>query len=130
MRARHAVLAAAALLAAASPALAHALLEHAAPAVGAVVADSPTQLRLEFSEGVTPALSQVTLSNAKGAPIALGPLATAPGAKQILLAPLRAPLPTGVYRVGWRVVSADTHVTQGNFVFTVNPALKTNLRGP
>ena len=30
-------------------------------------------------------------------------------------------LPTGRYRVVWRVISVDTHVTEGDFTFDVAP---------
>ena len=32
-----------------------------------------------------------------------------------------APLAPGTYRVVWRVLSVDTHVTEGDFTFTVVP---------
>ena len=31
------------------------------------------------------------------------------------------PLPPGKYRVQWRVLSVDTHVTEGDYTFTVAP---------
>jgi len=31
-----------------------------------------------------------------------------------------ATLPPGAYRVVWRVVSSDTHVTEGDFTFEVS----------
>jgi hypothetical protein len=31
------------------------------------------------------------------------------------------PLTPGTYRVSWRVVSVDTHPTEGNFTFTIKP---------
>lgn len=110
-----------ALCALASPALAHAMLERAAPRVGEIVHVSPTQLRLEFSEGVEPSISRVTLADAQNAQIPLGTLSTEPGNRRVLLASIRGVLRQGVYHVTWRVVSVDTHVTQGDFRFTVAP---------
>jgi hypothetical protein len=40
-----------------------------------------------------------------------------PSAMQVSL----PPLPPGTYRVYWRVLSADTHVTEGDFSFVVAP---------
>ena len=31
------------------------------------------------------------------------------------------PLPAGTYRVQWRALSVDTHVTEGDFTFAVAP---------
>ena len=50
-----------------------------------------------------------------------GPPATAPGERRILIAPLRPGLAAGAYKVEWRVVSLDSHVTQGDFDFTIRP---------
>jgi hypothetical protein len=38
---------------------------------------------------------------------------------QALLHVSLPPLETGTYKVVWRVVSVDTHVTSGNFTFRV-----------
>ena len=42
-------------------------------------------------------------------------------ANPALLTASLAPLGPGRYRVRWRVVSVDTHVTEGDFAFTVAP---------
>ena len=36
-----------------------------------------------------------------------------------LILMLKHPLPVGVYQVDWHVAGADTHHTQGQFVFSV-----------
>ena len=114
-------LVAGALCALASPAAAHAMLERATPRVGSVTAIAPGEIRLNFSEGVAPALSHIVLHDQRGQTIALGLLATAPNARATLVAPLHAHLAPGLYRVDWRVVSIDSHVTQGDFTFTIRP---------
>jgi copper resistance protein C len=38
-----------------------------------------------------------------------------------LVVPITAPLPPGVYRVNWHVLSVDSHKTQGSFTFEVRP---------
>jgi methionine-rich copper-binding protein CopC len=114
-------MAASALCALASPALAHAMLERATPRVGSVIGSAPTEIELQFSEGVEPALSKVTLRNVRGGAISLGAAATAPSDQRILRAPVRGHLDAGIYRVDWRAVSVDSHVTQGDFEFTIKP---------
>jgi len=95
-------------------ALAHAQLQSASPPVGGAVAP-PSELRLRFSEGVEPKFSSVTLSG--GA--ALGKPTVTPGDDRTLVVPIPLKLAPGVYTVKWRVMSVDTHRTQGEYEFTV-----------
>jgi methionine-rich copper-binding protein CopC len=97
------------------------MLEHAVPAVGAAVRAAPLEIRLEFSEGVEPALSRITLADASGRAVPLGAVTNPKGDREILAASVSAPLAAGVYHVTWRVVSVDSHVTQGDFNFTIAP---------
>jgi copper resistance protein C len=100
-------------------AFAHAQLEKAIPAVGATVA-GPSEIRLEFSEGVEPKFSKVSVTGPSGA-VPLGAAKTESGNQAVLIAPISKPLPAGVYKVHWQAVSVDTHHTQGTFEFTVKP---------
>ena len=104
----------------ATAAFAHAQLEKAVPAVGGTVS-SPSEIRLEFSEGVEPRFTGLTLTSAGGASLPVGKSAVAPGDNKILITKIGKPLPPGVYTVNWRAVSVDTHHTQGSFNFTVAP---------
>jgi copper resistance protein C len=115
------VVAAGAFCALASPAFAHAMLERATPRVGSVVASAPKEIQLQFTEGVEAVLSKVALHDARGGDISLGAATTKPNDRSILSAPVRAKLNAGLYRVDWRVVSVDSHVTQGDFEFTIKP---------
>jgi copper resistance protein C len=101
----------------AAQAFAHAQLEKATPAVGGTVA-APKEIRLEFSEGVEPRFSGVTLSGAGGAAVPLGAAKVEADAK-VLIVPIAKALSPGVYSVHWHAVSVDTHHTQGTFEFTV-----------
>jgi len=103
---------------AATSAFAHAQLEKATPPVGGTVAP-PSQLRLEFSEGVEPRFSGVTLSAAGGGSAELGKPTVEPGHRNVLIVPIAKALSPGVYTVRWHAVSVDTHHTQGTFEFTV-----------
>ena len=120
MQRRVFLFAAGAFLALAGPAAAHAMLVRAIPAVGADVRDAPTELRLRFSERVERALCSITLADAAGHALGLGALALAPDGFT-LIAPIRSGLGPGFYRVHWRAVSVDTHVTSGDFSFRVTP---------
>jgi copper resistance protein C len=108
-----------ALICGATTAFAHAQLEKAVPAVGGTVA-SPSEIRLEFSEGVEPKFSKVSLTGPGGA-VPLGAAKTESGNPAVRIAPISKPLSAGVYKVHWQAVSVDTHHTQGTFDFTVKP---------
>jgi methionine-rich copper-binding protein CopC len=104
---------------AAAPAFAHAQLEKATPPVGGTV-PPPSEIRLEFSEGVELRFTKVTLSGPGGA-APLGAARTEPSNQAVLIVPISKPLSAGVYTVRWQAVSVDTHHTQGTFEFTVKP---------
>ncbi len=103
----------------ATQAFAHAQLEKATPAVGGTVA-SAREIRLEFSEGVEPRFTGVTLTGPGGA-VPLGAAKTEPSNQAVLIVPISKPLAAGAYTVRWHAVSVDTHHTQGTFEFTVKP---------
>jgi methionine-rich copper-binding protein CopC len=110
---------AAAITFAAAPAFAHAFLQSASPKVGSTVATPPREVSITFSEAVEPSFSVITVSGPPGFSGA-GP-ARPKGDARTLAAPLRAPLPPGGYVVRWRVVSTDSHTTQGTFRFELKP---------
>jgi copper resistance protein C len=107
------------IVASATPAFAHAHLKHSDPAAGATGA-APTSITLDFSEGVVPGLSRVTLADTAGHAVKLGPAVNGAAATS-LVAPIPDKLAPGTYVVTWRAVSTDTHRTQGTFKFTVAP---------
>ena len=104
----------------ATQAFAHAQLEKATPPVGGTVA-SASEIRLEFSEGVEPKFSKVSLTGPGGAAVALGAAKTEPSNQAVLIVPITKALAAGGYTVHWQAVSVDTHHTQGTFEFTVKP---------
>jgi copper resistance protein C len=103
----------------ATQAFAHAQLEKATPAVGGTVA-SASEIRLEFSEGVEPKFTKVSLTGPGGA-VPLGAAKTEPSNQAVLIVPISKALAAGAYTVRWQAVSVDTHHTQGTFEFTVKP---------
>lgn len=106
------------LLAAAAGA--HAFLSQAVPPVGGIVSAAPREVRLTFTEAIEPAFSRIELSAANGQPIGTAPAAVDPRDNTQLVLPL-PPLAPGRYRVKWRVVSVDTHPTEGDYTFEIRP---------
>ncbi|MDR3462131.1 MAG: copper homeostasis periplasmic binding protein CopC [Beijerinckiaceae bacterium] len=105
----------------ASPALAHAFLDHATPGVGATVNSSPGELQLSFTQNLVPAFSGVTLKAASGGEIPVGKATLDAGSANTLHVKLGKALPPGTYFVSWHVVSVDTHPTSGTYKFTIAP---------
>lgn len=101
-----------------SDANAHAMLDHATPAVGSTVTPAPKRVTLTFTEALEPAFSSIEVHNAQGVPVQSGKGTVASGNGAQLGVALK-PLPPGTYKVIWRVLSVDTHRTQGDFSFNV-----------
>ena len=97
---------------------AHAFLQHATPAVGSRVATAPAQVALRFSERLEPAFCRVEVDDAAGHRVDKGDVAAAADDASVLTVSL-SPLPPGRYTVKWRVLSVDTHTTEGDFSFEV-----------
>jgi copper transport protein len=107
-------------LALAPRASAHATLTSTEPAAGAVVQRSPAQVVLRFDETVEAAFGSVHVLNASGDRVDSGRIGRPAGDTVALV--IGRTLPRGTYTVAWRVVSADTHVVHGAFVFSVGAA--------
>jgi methionine-rich copper-binding protein CopC len=126
----------------------HAYLRSAAPAEDSTVAAMPAEVRLQFSEPVEvrfstfkvysvpagPGWDRRRLNAAAGmivtnnlrrtddaADRADDGLATAERTTAEVGLRLKPGLPPGTYVVMWRVLSIDTHTTQGFYVFTYAP---------
>lgn len=102
----------------ASPAFAHAFLDHASPAVGSTVHAPPREVRLWFSQPLEPAFSKMRVLDASGRQVDAGDSHLDSADATIVIATLPSLAP-GTYRVQWRVVSVDTHVSEGDFTFDV-----------
>jgi len=100
-------------------AFAHAYLDHASPRVGNTVSQPPKEVSLWFSEKIEPAFSTIEVRNEQGALVSSGK-AKVVGDHTQLRVPVKA-LSPGTYKVIWRVLSVDTHRTQGDFTFRVGP---------
>ena len=97
---------------------AHAFLNHAEPAVGSTVQTSPNEVRIWFTENIEPAFSRIQVFTPSGKEVDKRDVHL-DRSDQALLHVSLPPLEAGIYKVVWRVVSVDTHVTNGNFTFRV-----------
>jgi len=93
---------------------AHAYLDHANPRVGSSVRTAPGEVTLWFSQNLESSFSTATVSNSSGARVDQGARVAGP----VIHVRVRS-LPPGTYRVNWRVLSVDTHTTEGSFSFRV-----------
>jgi methionine-rich copper-binding protein CopC len=98
---------------------AHALLDRADPRVGNTV-KSPRTVSLWFTQNLEGAFSDVEVLDAGGARVSTGRGAVDASDRKLLRVPVK-PLPAGKYTVKWHVLSVDTHTTEGNFTFNVEP---------
>ncbi|HMH61640.1 MAG TPA: copper resistance CopC family protein [Bradyrhizobium sp.] len=105
------------VLLATGEASAHAFLDHAEPRVGNKVDAAPREVTLWFTQKLEPAFSTITVTNAAGQRVDTGK--TRVSGNQMAIS-LRAG-GAGTYHVTWRVLSVDTHTTDGNFTFQVGP---------
>ena len=101
-------------------ALAHAHLDRAQPASGSVVRESPRELALWFTQRLEPAFSRVSVVDERDQRVDNDDARVDAGDPKVLRVSLRK-LAYGTYRVKWRVLSVDTHVSEGDFAFDVAP---------
>ncbi len=119
MRHRLMTASACALVVYAGAASAHAFLKTASPAVGSEVKQPPSEVVIDFTEGVEPKFSTIAVQDAAGADVAAGGVQLK-GGDTHLAVPLK-PLRPGTYKVIWHATATDTHKTEGTYMFTVTP---------
>ena len=107
----------AALVVAASPASAHAVLLATDPSPQTTVKQAPSSVKLEFSEAVEVSFGAVRVFDIDANRVDTGTISRAQGNREVKV-PVRA-LKDGTYTVTWRVVSADGHPVHGGFTFYV-----------
>ena len=94
---------------------AHAFLDHADPRVGSIVNAAPREVSLSFTQNLEPAFSTMEVIGPSGQRVDEGkPRIDG----NVMRVSMRADQP-GTYRVKWRVLSVDTHTTEGAFSFKV-----------
>jgi methionine-rich copper-binding protein CopC len=113
-------LVAAALVAGVVTADAHSALERSEPRAGSRLKTAPAEVKLWFTERLEPAFSSVQVQTTAGRRVDRADGRVDERAATLLRAGV-APLTPGTYRVVWRVLSVDGHVTDGAFTFRVEP---------
>jgi hypothetical protein len=97
---------------------AHAFLRDTQPSAGSTFQTSPSEVRIRFTENVEPAFSGIQVFDASGKEVDKRDVHLDRSDRALLHVSLPR-LAAGIYKVVWRVVSVDTHVTNGNFTFRV-----------
>lgn len=101
---------------------AHAALDRAEPAANAVLAESPEQVTIWFTEPLEPQLSEIVVFNAAGEQVDNGDTQVDEADPTVMRVTL-PPLPEGSYTVSWKNVSTvDGHPVSGSYVFSVGEA--------
>jgi len=109
------------LIALAAPAVfAHAYLDRTSPEAASTVRGTPAEVKLWFSHALEPAFSTVQVLDKDGKQVDRKDTRVDQAEAKLLKVTL-APLAPGAYRVVWRVLSADGHVSNGEFGFEVAP---------
>ena len=101
-----------------SLALAHSGLQRAEPPVESTLKRPPKELKLYFSERLEPAYSRVRVEDGQGARVDRDD-SRVDRSNPLLLRVTLPPLAPGTYAVIWRVLSVDSHITEGRFTFRV-----------
>ncbi|MEO8922880.1 MAG: copper resistance protein CopC [Caldimonas sp.] len=104
----------------ADSASAHAFLDHAQPPVGSTLHSAPARVELWFSQDLELAFSTLRVVDGAGKQVDERDKSVSDRDKTQMTVSL-PPLPPGKYRVYWRVLSVDTHVTEGDFTFELAP---------
>ena len=99
-------------------ALAHSGLQRAEPPVESTLKRPPKELKLYFSERLEPAYSRARVEDGQGARVDRDD-SRVDRSNPLLLRVTLPPLAPGTYTVIWRVLSVDSHITEGRFTFRV-----------
>ncbi|OLF18330.1 copper resistance CopC family protein [Actinophytocola xanthii] len=115
------VVACLALVGHATPAFAHNSLIGSNPANESTVQESPSTIELTFDQPVQTGegLNTIAVTGPEGTNWTVGPAAVA---SNVVSAPLSDLGPTGTYRIGYRILSADGHPVSGEVTFTLAKA--------
>ena len=86
--------------------------------MGSQIHGTPTQVKIWFTEKLEPALSKIQVFDISGREIDKRDIKVDQSNGALLTVSLPE-LKPGKYKVVWRAVSVDTHVTTGNFTFEI-----------
>jgi methionine-rich copper-binding protein CopC len=99
---------------------AHSTLIRSQPPAGATLTTPPGEIILWFNERLERQFHAVTVSDGQGRTIPTqNPHVDQADPTKLMVTV--EPLPPGVYRVTWRVLSRDGHVAEGTFSFSIQP---------
>jgi copper resistance protein C len=107
------------VLSGAVTAVAHAHLVRATPAVGGTVQVPLSEVTLRFNEKLEGKFSSMVVRDSAGNQVDKGDGAVDKNDRTLMRVQLQQPVAPGVYKVEWKVMSADTHKVDGNFTFKV-----------
>jgi copper resistance protein C len=105
------------LLATAQLAFAHAHPTQQTPAPNATI-EAPHEVAIDFTEGLEPAFSTLTVIDAAGKQVNSAKSAVDANNKKHMSVAVDD-LKTGTYQVEWTAVADDGHRTQGHYLFNV-----------
>jgi methionine-rich copper-binding protein CopC len=74
---------------------------------------------LHFNEKLEARFSSVVVRDSTGKQVDKGDGAVDKGDRTLMRVQLQQPVAQGVYKVEWKVMSADTHKVDGSFTFKV-----------
>jgi len=112
------LLVAALVLAGVATATAHSALDRAEPRPGSRLRTPPAEVMVWFTEKLEPAFSTLKVESEAGRRVDRAD-GHVDDVDRTLIRTALAPLPPGAYRVAWRVLSVDGHVTEGGFTFRI-----------
>jgi len=98
---------------------AHPLPRNTIPKPNAVLTTSPTEIRMEFSEGLVAAFSGLEVDDQSGKAVETGDATLDPNDNKELIVPIKVKLAPGTYTVKWHAVGTDTHHVSGHYSFQV-----------
>ena len=94
------------------------MLQRAEPRVESKLKRAPDEVKLYFTERLEPAYSSLRVLDARGTQVDRRDSRVDRGNPLLLRATL-PPVPAGIYKVHWRVLSIDGDVTEGTFTFRI-----------
>ena len=97
---------------------AHAYPTHQAPSAGSTVTTAQKDVTIDFDDGLEPAFSSITVTDAKGKPVTSGKSVVDSSNRKHMSVALNALTP-GDYSVAWVAVAGDGHRPQGHYSFKV-----------
>ncbi|MGH7938101.1 MAG: copper resistance CopC family protein, partial [Bryobacteraceae bacterium] len=89
------------------------------PKNGAVLKQSPTEIRMWFTEPLKVQLSTIVVRDAAGKQVDRGDLHADEKQPTLLHLSLVPTLGHGRYKVSWSAIAQDLHVSKGDFAFQV-----------